>query len=378
MPPKKPFSGQVNYMDRNVHDDLLELLPESTTEPAQVKRLTSLDPRLRIADGLYDKGNWVRDATTTQTGLVLFKKWFSERKLFAPHANIWNFDLGKLVVPSVFMDYDLLEAIAKKYDQAIRVIRRTDGMPLISISPEEIREVFQLEPLSDYHVPINLVELENEYKAKKDEIRKGALRAHIGTIGALPVITAASREPFKKSLFTSRAVEIYRTLCRVIGEDEQDSMPIGLMYMMVQIASFGVDVIFYFASYLAEEIHTGLVGIAKGKVEKTFGHYSLLMHMFLFKGMTYFGTEMELNREENGEALPVQLWSADMTWDADNASFVRFDRYFASKLRYLISGDNPRIPKALMSLIRPMDNPHNLKVSHNWGDIIPYPVSTVF
>ena len=77
-------------------------------------------------------------------------------------------------------------------------------------------------------------------------------------------------------------------------------MPVSLMYMMVQIASFGVDVIFYFASYLAEEIHTGLVGIAKGKVEKTFGHYSLLMHIFLFKRVTYFGKEMELNREQDG------------------------------------------------------------------------------
>lgn len=67
-----------------------------------------------------------------------------------------------------------------------------------------------------------------------------------------------------------------------------------------------------------------------------------------------------------------------MTWDADNASFVRFDRYFASKLRFLISKDNPRIHKALMDLIRPMDNPYDLKVSHNWGDIIPYSVSTVF
>ena len=77
-----------------------------------------------------------------QTSLVLFKKWFLERNLFAPHANVWNFDLGKLVVPRVFMDYDLIEAIAKTYDQVIRVIRRTNGMPLISISREEIREVF--------------------------------------------------------------------------------------------------------------------------------------------------------------------------------------------------------------------------------------------
>ena len=102
MPPKKAFSGKVNYMDRNVHDDLLELLLESTTEPAQVKRLISLNPRLKVGNGLYDKGNWVRDAMTTQIGLVLFKNWVSKRNLFAPHANVWNFYLGKLVVPSVF------------------------------------------------------------------------------------------------------------------------------------------------------------------------------------------------------------------------------------------------------------------------------------
>lgn len=57
MPPKKKFSGQVNYLDRNVHDNFLELLPESTIEIVQVKKLTSLNPRLRISYGLFDKGN---------------------------------------------------------------------------------------------------------------------------------------------------------------------------------------------------------------------------------------------------------------------------------------------------------------------------------
>ena len=66
------------------------------------------------------------------------------------------------MVPSVFMDYDLLEAIAKNYDQTIRVVRRIDGVPLIKISPDEIREVFRLEPLADFHVPINLQESEKE------------------------------------------------------------------------------------------------------------------------------------------------------------------------------------------------------------------------
>ena len=58
------------------------------------------------------------------------------------------------------------------------------------------------------------------------------------------------------------------TLYRVFGEDEQNVMPINFMYMMAQIYSFGVDIIFDFTSYLAKEIHKGLIGISKGKVEK--------------------------------------------------------------------------------------------------------------
>lgn len=101
------------------------------------------------------------------------------------------------------------------------------------------------------------------------------------------------------------------------------------MYMITQISSFGVKIIFDFAPYLANDIYSGLVGIAKGEVEKAWGQYSLLMHIFLFKGVTYFGKEMVLNKEQEGEALPIKLWSVDMTGEAENASFVRFDRHFA-------------------------------------------------
>jgi len=219
--------------------------------------------------------------------------------LFSQHANIWNFDLGKLVVPSVFMDYDLLEAMEKNYDQAIRVVRRIDGEILVTISPEEIRQVSGLGPLTNYHVHIDLKRLEKEHMSKKDAIRQGTLRAHIGKIGTLPAITTSSREPFKGAYFNTTVVEAYKTLCRVFREDEKKLMPMSFMYMITQISSSSVDIIFDFASFLAEEIHNGLVGIVKGKVEKIFGHYSLIMHMFLFKGVTYFGKEMKLNREQD-------------------------------------------------------------------------------
>ena len=126
MPQKKVFSGMVDYASRNIHDDFLELLPQPTNESSHMKMLFSVNPRLKIVDGLYDRGNWVRDAIMTKTGLHLFKKWFSERKLFAPHGNIWNFDLGKLVVSGVFMDFDLLMAIAQIYDPTTRIVRRVD------------------------------------------------------------------------------------------------------------------------------------------------------------------------------------------------------------------------------------------------------------
>ena len=72
----------------------LNKLPKSTTELARVKKLIPMNPRLKVADGLYDQCNWVRDAITSKIKLHLFKKWSSKRNLFALHGNIWNFDLG--------------------------------------------------------------------------------------------------------------------------------------------------------------------------------------------------------------------------------------------------------------------------------------------
>ena len=49
-----------------------------------------------------------------------------------------------------------------------------------------------------------------------------------------------------------------------------------------------------------------------------------------------------------------------MTLEARDASFVRFDRYFASNLRFLLRGDSPRIPQSLLELVRPKDHAKGL------------------
>ena len=139
-----------------------------------------------------------------------------------------------------------------------------------------------------------------------------------------------------------------------------------------------MSLIFYFSTLLVEEIHTWLICIAKAKVNKPFCWYSMLMCICLYKGATFFSKEIKLELERDGEKFLVQLWKVDMTWEVTNAIFVRFDRYFSSRLRMLLIGDSPRIPQPLLELIRPKDHAKGLMVSYNWGDIIPYVVSIVF
>ena len=70
----------------------------------------------------------------------------------------------------------------------------------------------------------------------------------------------------------------------------------------------------------------------------------MLMYIFLGKGVYVFSKEMKLELEKDGEKLLVQLWSTDMTWEVNDSRFVRLDKYFSSKMRILLNGNNPRIP----------------------------------
>lgn len=98
--------------------------------------------------------------------------------------------------------------------------------------------------------------------------------------------------------------------------------------------------------------------------------------MFLYRNADYFEGTMNI-RTFGGEEMPVQLWSMDMSWDRPKASFVRFGNYFASRLRGILTMNPPRIPTQLHDFLRPKERLPLLRIEHNWGDVIPYPVSTV-
>lgn len=127
-----------------------------------------------MVDGLYDIGNYIRDAkigflnvsgTFDFTRLTLFIVGFSQRNTPVPACNVWENDVGKLVVPDVFLDADQMIEVAKNYDPITKEIRCVRGQKLLIISAEEIKTIFRLSNPSPNLKLIDFKELREVYDA---------------------------------------------------------------------------------------------------------------------------------------------------------------------------------------------------------------------
>ena len=61
-----------------------------------------------------------------------------------PHKNVWDFDVGRLVVLGVFLDVDLLMSMTNRHDPLTRVVNNYVGEWLFVGTSQVIREVFLL------------------------------------------------------------------------------------------------------------------------------------------------------------------------------------------------------------------------------------------
>ena len=86
----------------------------------------------------------------------------------------------------------------------------------------------------------------------------------------------------------------------MLGVLETNYVPGYLVIMMAQILQYRMTSIFYFATYLAKQIHHGLIRIAKGELDKPFYWYSILMYICLYKGLAIIGRDMKLIKESEG------------------------------------------------------------------------------
>ena len=73
--------------------------------------------------------------------------------------NVWKFDIGKLIVPTIFFDSDLLNNFAKKYDPITGWVKNHVGVNLFRFFPKLISKVFNINPNHVVHEKIEMDDL---------------------------------------------------------------------------------------------------------------------------------------------------------------------------------------------------------------------------
>ena len=74
MPPRRDFSRKTDCMQRNLDDDLLEQLRNSTNDMVKGNDLIPKNPKMMVGEGFYDMSNFLRNLETIVGGMDLFKR----------------------------------------------------------------------------------------------------------------------------------------------------------------------------------------------------------------------------------------------------------------------------------------------------------------
>lgn len=101
------------------------------------------------------------DIRTYIRGFELFLFHYCRKTNHEPICNPWRMNLGKIVVPNVFLDVDLVKLLAEHYNSDLKPICDPQGKPFVHLSKNAIEEIFGFEDICDH--PIVYEDLKNEY-----------------------------------------------------------------------------------------------------------------------------------------------------------------------------------------------------------------------
>ena len=102
---------------------------------------------------------------------------------------------------------------------------------------------------------------------------------------------------------------IFRII-KLVGVDGTMNSP-GHMYIMaLDIQDLVHNVGYDFVEYIINRIHDEIVTAQKEELGNfRFFHYLLLMHIIIYKNIGHVSLDFIEATEENGENLPMQLWT---------------------------------------------------------------------
>ena len=108
------YVRHFEYENRRLQDDFLEALSKCKEGQDAHKEWKSLAGEVCL--GLKDRYERVVGTQMPTKGLQIFRWWYGQVNLGSPNDNVWKFDLGDLVVPTIFKDVDLLLELVSRYD----------------------------------------------------------------------------------------------------------------------------------------------------------------------------------------------------------------------------------------------------------------------
>lgn len=309
---------------RALTQDLLDQCPSSSVRSKKIKS---------EEEGLEDKFENLGDIWTEIRGHELLFFGYKRRDALEPISNLWKRNLGKLVVPNVFVDVELMKALVNCYNPRTKTICDYRGNTLVVINKQTIDMVFDL----DWEVEesIDMKKLSQEFFSLENIYRTWRLPVHRPKVGGSFVQFGKSdKVPFDVNHFHPYFKYTYYTAAQVLGIEAHPLMDVGIMVLCADIQSKDPRS-FDFATYVADTLNHGLEKMKGDLVNVHFSLYSMLMHILLYCGqeINFWPDEFSIRSyDKNGLKKPVQLWVS--AWDQRfmNNQYWHFQEYFVKPL----------------------------------------------
>lgn len=190
---------------RRLNQDMIQQMQAPDPKSRRLKQ------HLLGRDQLEDRYKEVRDVWIKVRGHKLFLFHYLKRNKEMLLCNPWMTNLGKLIVPNVFVNIRLLEVLIRNYNFIKRYIQFPNGDTFIRFSTGTVNEVFNLDPNRDKLLSFG--ELKEEYLWMYTTYTGWKIAIHKRQLGKL---TKEDGPPFSIDLFRHYLQYTYMS-CRQVG-----------------------------------------------------------------------------------------------------------------------------------------------------------------
>ena len=151
-------------------------------------------------------------------GLQIFIWWYGHANFGIPNNNVWKFDLGKLVMPMVFKDIDLLLELVSRYDEITHKVNDINGEVFLRIDVDSIREAFNLHALEEATYSVNLEMFHKDFDNAGIEVNKQMIMEFFKEVGGVKISPIAMKNKLADcDNYNATLVNTHTTLYQIFG-----------------------------------------------------------------------------------------------------------------------------------------------------------------